>query len=58
MEFSVVQCLSRGRERFHSAVSNRLGSVRGGKKFDQSFRIFSVSKRGTSPSVKASQAGG
>ena len=35
-------CLPRGRERLHSAVRNRLGSARGGKKFDQSFRTFNV----------------
>ena len=36
-------CLSRTRERLHSAVPNRFGGARGGKKFDQSFRTFNVS---------------
>ena len=35
--------LSRARERLHSAIPNRLGSARRGKKFDQSFRTFNVS---------------
>src|SRR5262245_56152752 len=35
-------CLPRGHERLHSAVRNRLGSARRGKKFDQSFRTFNV----------------
>src|SRR5512135_1729759 len=35
--------LSRGRERLQSAIPNRLGSARRGKKFDQSFRTFNVS---------------
>jgi len=32
-----------GRERLHSAVPDRLGSTRGGEKFDQSFRTFNLS---------------
>src|SRR5215831_11620954 len=38
--------LSRRRERLHSAVPDRLGSARGGQKFDQSFRTLNVSRAG------------
>jgi len=38
--------LPRGRERLHSAFPNCLGSARGGKKFDQSFRTFNLSRAG------------
>jgi hypothetical protein len=39
-------CLPRGRKRLHSAVPNRVGGARGGKKFDQSFRTGNVSRAG------------
>src|SRR5215510_4933371 len=40
----VDHILTRRRDRLHSAVPNWLGSARGGKKFDQSFRTLKVSR--------------
>jgi len=38
--------LTRRRDRLHSAVPHCFGGAHGGKKFDQSFRAFNVSRAG------------